>query len=191
MPSLALVGFMGSGKSSLGARVAARLGVPHEDTDTVIEERYGAITEIFANDGEAAFRLIERDVAVAALDEACVAPRVVSLGGGAVLSGDVRDALSRVAHVAWLTAPDDVLWGRVVAMVKDSRPLAANREAFVRLLREREAVYAHVATMRVRNDGSRPEDEVADGIAKLVMRLPGVGTSGSAPARGRRRDDTP
>ena len=93
---------------------------------------------------------------------------MVSLGGGAVLSGDVRDALQRVAHVAWLTAPDEVLWARVMRDVTETRPLAASREAFARLLREREAVYAQLATERVVNDGRQPEAAVAQALAALL-----------------------
>ena len=110
-----------------------------------------------------------------ALEQAATSPLVVALGGGAVVIGDVRDALARVAHVAWLTAPEDVLWGRGMDGVQESRPLAASRETFGRLLREREAVYAQVATTTVINDGSRAVDDVAAGLAALVR-----GTTGGS-----------
>ncbi len=183
---MALVGFMGAGKSAVGALAAGRLGVPFVDTDAVVEEHHGPIAGIFAQRGEVAFRSIERDVAVAALEEACAAPRVVSLGGGAVLSGDVRDALSRVAHVVWLTAPGEVLWERVMAGVHETRPLAAGREAFMRLLREREAVYAQVATARVVNDGSRPVGDVVDDLMRLAEPPRDAAEGGAAHGQGER-----
>ena len=113
--SLALVGFMGAGKSAVGMGVAHRRSLPFVDSDAVIEEQMGPIAEIFAVHGEAHFRAVERDVCTALLERARAVPMVVSLGGGAVLSEDVREALRGVTHVAWLTAPPDVLWERVAA----------------------------------------------------------------------------
>ena len=166
--SLALVGFMASGKSQVGALTAARLVLPFVDTDERVERIAGPIADIFARDGEPAFRRLERDVAVAALDEAAAQGGVVALGGGAVLSGDVRDALRRVAHVAWLTAPADVLWARVHGAGAPTRPLAVDEAQFARLLADRAAVYEEVADFAVANDGHRPPGAVAEQLAAIV-----------------------
>ena len=128
--AVALIGFMAAGKSVVGRLAARRLQMPFVDTDALVEEREGPIAEIFAVRGEQAFRVIERDVVVEVLETALREPCVVALGGGAVLNGDVREALRRLPHVAWLTAPADVLWARVRSAAPGGRPLALDEPAF-------------------------------------------------------------
>ena len=164
--AVALIGFMGAGKSAVGRLVAKRLKVPFIDTDALIEEREGPIAEIFAVRGEQVFRGIERDVVVAVLEAALREPCVVALGGGAVLSGDVREALERLPDVAWLAAPAEVLWARAAA--RGGRPLARDEQAFRRLLDERNDLYRRVASAEVLNDGSRPLAAVAAEVAALA-----------------------
>ena len=166
--AVALVGFMAAGKSAVGRLAAKRLKVPFVDTDALIEEREGPIAEVFAARGEKAFRGIERDVVVEVLETALREPSVVALGGGAVLSGDVREALGRLPHVAWLTAPADVLWARARAAAQGDRPLARDEKAFRRLLEERNDLYRRVASAEVLNDGSRALTAVADEIVALA-----------------------
>ena len=184
MSAVALVGFMAAGKSAVGSLVAQRLKVPFVDTDALIDGREGSIPQLFATRGEEAFREIEREVVVKALDAALREPSIVALGGGAVLSGDVREALRRLPHVAWLTAPADVLWARACAAASGGRPLVTDREAFGRLLAARDDLYRRVASAEVLNDGSRPLSSVADEIADLAT---GAAIS---PIAGRRKDRT-
>jgi shikimate kinase len=169
---LALVGFMGAGKSAVGRLVAARLSLPFVDCDTMIERRHGDIAEIFATHGEQVFRRLERDVVCAALAATVKRPSVISLGGGAVMSGDVREALQSLPHVIWLTAPAEVLWQRVRGHSLSSRPLAADEQSFRRRLEERSALYASVATATVANDGTATAAAIADAIALLVTDPP-------------------
>ena len=171
--AVALVGFMGAGKSAVGRLVAKRLKVPFIDTDALIEEREGPIAEIFAVRGEQVFRGIERDVVVAVLEAALREPCIVALGGGAVLSGDVREALGRLSHVAWLTAPAEVLWARAAA--RGGRPLARDEQAFRGILDERNDLYRRVASAEVLNDGSRPLAAVAAEVAALAADGPADG----------------
>jgi shikimate kinase len=166
--AVALIGFMAAGKSIVGRLAAKRLEVPFVDSDALVEQREGPIAEIFAVRGEQAFRVIERDVVVEVLETALREPCVVALGGGAVLSGDVRVALQRLPHVAWLTAPADVLWARVCSAAPGGRPLAQDEQAFRRLLDERNELYRRVASAEVLNDGSRAPAAVADELAGLA-----------------------
>jgi len=166
--SIAFVGFMGSGKSRVGAALAQRLRLPFVDTDELIVERHGPIDRIFAEQGEPAFRRVERDVAVQALADAVSTSTVLSLGGGAVTSVDVRNALGALPHVVWLTAPLDVLFARAAG---SERPLARDRAVFERLLSERRPTYAAVATVRVANDGDRPVDDVVDEVVRRCSLL--------------------
>lgn len=140
-----LVGLPGSGKSKVGRILSRMFCVPHVDVDQRIEVETGrSITEIFKQDGEAAFRALERDTILASGDE----PAVISLGGGAV--GDVRvRRFLEGQTVIWLDASDKELVRRVER--KSHRPLLRDNPAWTiaRLRRERKALYGEVATTRV------------------------------------------
>lgn len=158
---------MGVGKSTVGGLAAATLHCPFVDGDVLVEQRHGDISEIFAAHGEQVFRQFERDEVCAALTAALEHPSVIALGGGAVLSSEVREALGHLQHVVWLTAPADVLWARVQTSA-GRRPLASDEDRFRRLLEERCALYATVATHEVVNDGHRPQSDVADEVARIA-----------------------
>ena len=118
---IVLVGPMGAGKSRVGARLATSVGAPFVDTDQRIVERYGPIEEIFAREGEAYFRVIEREVVAEALREEAV----VSLGGGAVLDADTRDDLADLA-VVWLQVSAEAVAPRLSGGTRPSSPTAAS-----------------------------------------------------------------
>jgi shikimate kinase/3-dehydroquinate synthase len=135
---LALIGFMGAGKSTLG-RELARLTHRHfVDIDEEIEKRFGPIGELFER-GEPEFRRIEEQVVAETLVGGM---SVIALGGGAVLSGATREHLSRTAFTVWVAVDVDKAWSRVR---RSGRPLARNREQFGRLFEERQPVYAKAA----------------------------------------------
>ena len=141
---LALVGFMGAGKSTLGPVVAERLGRPFVSLDTVVEERTGhSIAEIFATRGEAEFRAHEEDAAADLLSSSELV--VLELGGGAVGSEATRRALSERAFAVLLDVDVDEAWRRVEGT---GRPLASERERFRVLHVERNALYTEVADGR-------------------------------------------
>ena len=177
---------MGAGKSHVGMLTAHRLRVPFVDTDALIVEQIGPIEAVFAQHGEAYFRGVERDVAVATLDRARSMPSVVALGGGAVMDDHVRRALSELEHVVWLTAPVDVLLARCggSAGVADgegaARPLACDEGVFRALYAQRRAVYEQAATSTVDNDGVRPLDEVVAALVALAEGAEGQRTSRSS-----------
>jgi shikimate kinase len=162
--SVVLVGFMGAGKSTVGQALAERCGLPFVDCDALIVREAGPIDAIFASSGEAAFRVLERDVVLRALAAADERPQVVALGGGAVLSGEVRRALARFAHVVWLSVPVEEAWRRVGGGEGDVRPLARDEQGFRRLYDERAALYAAVARLRVASGASRAVASVVDEI---------------------------
>jgi 3-dehydroquinate synthetase/shikimate kinase len=143
---LALAGFMGAGKSTIGRDLGARLGRPFVDLDAEIEQRAGrTVQELFA-DGETAFREVEAQVAREVLDRA--EPAVVALGGGAVLTPETRELLARRAYTVSIEVEADVAWARV----RDSdRPLARDETAFRVLYEERRPVYETVADARARD----------------------------------------
>ena len=172
---------MGAGKSSVGRALAARLELPFVDCDEVIACEAGPIPGIFRDFGEAGFRAVEREVVTRLLAEACESARVVALGGGAVLSAEVREALARLPHVVWLTASEEDLWRRVTSAGEPGRPLAAERETFRARYEERAVLYREVADACVANDATRDLADVVSEIV-LVMAVPARGaTAGGAP----------
>ena len=142
--NLVLIGFMGSGKSSVGKVAAKALGFHFVDTDQMIVERAGKpISEIFADEGEAAFRALESEV-IECLSR--VSKHVVSTGGGVVISSRNREALKKLGFVVCLTASEDVLFERVSRNTK--RPLLQTenpRETLSNLFRERDILYFETA----------------------------------------------
>jgi shikimate kinase len=181
-PAVVLVGFMGSGKSVVGRELASRLGLPYLDTDALIVQEAGAISEVFSERGEEGFRELEADVVVREVEALGAAPKVLALGGGAVLSQRVRAALRRLERVVWLTAPADELWRRVTGDSGASRPLAGDEASFRALLSAREPLYAEVATLEVGTLGSGPDEVAARVIAAL--RESAVGASRAAGREG-------
>ena len=141
---LALVGFMGAGKSTLGPVLAGRLGRRFVSLDAGIEEAAGMrIPEIFARRGEAEFRTLEEQAARDVLGGG--EPIVLELGGGALGSAETRRMLEEKAFVALLDVDPDEAWRRVA---QSDRPLAADPDRFRALYQEREPVYAAAADGR-------------------------------------------
>ena len=162
---MALVGMMGAGKSSLGRRLAARLGVEFRDADAEIESAAGcSISNIFARYGESAFRDCERRVIERLLGEA---PHVLATGGGAFVDAETRARMKTSAVTVWLNVSLDVLLARITR--KDNRPLLKTgdpREILERLLREREAFYAE-ADLVIEGDNG-PHDQAVERIMALL-----------------------
>jgi shikimate kinase len=140
--SLVLVGMMGVGKSSIGRRLGARLGVPFVDADTEIEKAAGmSIADIFARHGELSFRSGEARVIARLLDGG---PQVLATGGGAVMNADTRSAIKEKGVSIWLNADCEVLMKRI-SKRKNDRPMLQTADPAAtlrRLLLEREPFYA-------------------------------------------------
>jgi shikimate kinase len=143
--SVALVGMMGAGKTSIGKRLAARLEVGFCDADHEIEAAAGmTVAEIFAEYGEPEFRRLERSVIARLLNRPS---HVLATGGGAYMDVSTRNAMRAQAFTIWLKAPIDILLGRVRKRQEhdQSRPLLKTddmRGTLERLLTAREPVYA-------------------------------------------------
>jgi len=163
--TVALVGMMGAGKTSIGKRLAARLEVPFADADQEIEAAAGmSVAEIFAKFGEPYFRDGERRVIARLLAEK---PLVLATGGGAYMDDVTRATMKDAAFTIWLKAPIDILLGRVRKRQEadQTRPLLANndmRGTLERLLAIREPVYA-TADM-VLESGDEPHAVLLDKI---------------------------
>jgi len=138
---LVLVGYMGAGKTTVGADLAARLGRPFHDVDRVIESTYGEIWDLFATEGESAFREIEAGF----VREACAGrdPSVIAVGGGAVESRNLLEELD--ALVVLLDVDVDTAWERVRG---SRRPLARDEAEFRERFRRRAPLYESVADAR-------------------------------------------
>ena len=159
-PTVVLVGPMGSGKTSVGRRVAKRLGVAFIDTDRRVVAEHGRIEDIFATHGEERFRELERAAVRAALAEG----GVVSLGGGAITDAGTRELL-RDHPVVLLTVSREAVAERIRG---SARPLLGGDEdpveRWARILEERRDWYAEVATV-VFDTSRRPMSRIADEIA--------------------------
>jgi shikimate kinase len=166
--SIVLVGMMGVGKSSIGRRLAARLGVPFVDADSEIEKAAGmSIPDIFARHGEAYFRNGEARVIARLLESG---PQVLASGGGAVMNADTRAAIKTKGVSVWLRAEIEVLVRRI-AKRKNERPMLQTddpSETLRQLLFTREPVYA-LADLTVQSREA-PHDAI---VAEIVQALAG------------------
>lgn len=167
--SIVLVGMMGAGKSSIGRRLAARLGIPFIDADSEIESAAGmSIPEIFAKHGEPYFRAGEARVIARLLDNG---PQVLATGGGAIMDQHTRDLISIKGISVWLKADLDVLVRRTKR--RSDRPLA---EKIKELLPLREPVYAQSNIVVQSRD--EPHDMIVD---EIMAALPQQVSAAPAP----------
>jgi shikimate kinase len=167
---IVLVGLMGAGKSSVGRRLAARLGIPFVDSDTEIEASAGCtISEIFARHGEAAFRDGERRVIARLLE---MPAQVMATGGGAFMDPATRQAIGRHAVSVWLRAELDVLVRRCSR--RGGRPLLDQGDpgaVLAKLIEARYPVYAEADIVVDSSDG--PHEAVVETIlARLAAMTP-------------------
>ena len=159
--SVVLVGMMGAGKSSIGRRLASRLGIPFVDADTEIENAAGmTIAEIFAKHGEPYFRAGEARVIARLLDQG---PQVLATGGGAVIDAQTRSLIRDKSLSVWLKADLDVLLKRTRR--RGERPLV---DRIKDLLPQREPIYAlSDITVQSRDE---PHDTIVD---EIIAAMPG------------------
>jgi len=168
--SIVLIGMMGVGKSSIGRRLGARLGIPFVDADAEIERAAGmSITDIFARHGEAAFRSGEARVIARLLNGG---PQVLATGGGAVMNPATRALIQERGVSIWLSAELELLLRRISKrkaerpMLQTADPAATLRE----LLAAREPIYAQ-ADLTVQSRDVPHDAVVAEIIDRLIAFL--------------------
>ncbi len=161
-----LVGFMGAGKSSVGAILAQHLGWPFVDLDTIIEAGQGAtIRQIFEQAGEPFFRQLEHAVLVEVTRKE---PAVIALGGGTFAQKSNLDLIrQRRGVTVWLDCPTEELWQRCSTM--DNRPLFRDRESFSKLYEQRLPYYRQ-AEFRIATGGRSAEDIVQEIVGLKLFR---------------------
>ena len=168
---LFLIGYRGTGKSTVARLLADRLGWQTLDADALLESRYGkAIRTIFAEEGELGFRA--REAAVLA-DLCQLTHHVVATGGGVVLRSENRAKLKAAGLVIWLTADAQTLWNRLQAdaTTAERRPAltSGGLTEIVELLRARESYYADCANFSVDTAGRTPAEVVSAILERLSV----------------------
>ena len=163
-PVAVLVGVMGAGKTTIGAAVAAELGVPFADTDAIIEDRAGKpISEIFIDDGEPAFRALERETVASSLRDF---DGILALGGGAILDEGTRGLLA--SHTVVFLSVELADAAKRVRMGAGRPLLAMNPRATLKyLMDQRKPLYLEVATHTVATDGRGPQEIAGEVVALL------------------------
>ena len=169
MLSIALIGMMGSGKSTAARQLGGQLKLPVVDTDTLVEDDSGqSVAALINQRGEPAFRALETQALQCALQP----PRkVIAGGGGIVLSADNRALLARLAVVFYLQAPAAVLFARVAGTLQ-SRPLLGDEQTaktrIADLLNERDSLYRETAQYTIPQSAADTPEQVAAQIAALL-----------------------
>lgn len=171
---ISLAGFMGCGKSTVGKILASRLGADFYDLDTLIEQSGGmTIPEIFASQGEEAFRQMEAQTLESFLKSAAHRSAVLSLGGGTLTTERCRNLLQGRSICIYLKASEDTLV-RNLSGQADGRPMlegardeAALRERIKSLMARRSSIYEAAATHTIQVDALSP-DSIAASILSLL-----------------------
>jgi len=161
-----LIGYRGSGKSSVAAPLGRRLGWNWIDADAEIERRAGrTIRQIFSEQGEPHFRGLERQILAELLGQDRL---VVAAGGGAVLNAHMRDEMHAAGPVVWLRASADLLQRRINSdqSTAERRPdltVSGGHREIVELLAQREPLYRECATVTIETD-NLSVDEIVDSV---------------------------
>lgn len=168
---LILIGYRGTGKTTIGRLLGRRLNLPAFDSDPEIERKAGKnIAAIFAEDGESEFRELEARTIAEILDRE--EALILSTGGGAILRPETRKLLRDAGRVVWLTASAETILDRIRgdAASATTRPSLTGLpplEEIVKLLETRNPLYDETAHHRIETDLFVPE-ELADGIQTIL-----------------------
>ena len=168
--AVVLVGFMGAGKSTVGAALGSRLGWPFEDLDQRIQTReQRSIEQIFRESGESVFRQLEHAALRSAVEEMGASVKVLALGGGAFAQQNNAALLDQAGIAAiFLDAPVEELFRRCQEQQLD-RPLRRDLDEFRRLYESRRACYLKAA-VRIETAGKSVEEVATEAMASLGLR---------------------
>jgi shikimate kinase len=162
-----LVGFMASGKSTVGPLLAARLGIPFIDLDQQIEAKTGSIiADIIARQGEDSFRLIETERLREALLEA---PVVIAPGGGAITRPENRELMAKAGITIWIDAPFQLCWERI-GQDTVVRPLAIDEPSARARYEQRLPLYCQ-SRLRVPVEAVTTPEDITDRIIEALAGL--------------------
>lgn len=167
--NIVLVGFMGSGKTTVGQYLADMSGYAYYDIDTIIEQEAGySISEIFNRHGEAFFRSLERKTIERVSNSEQV---IISSGGGCILDQRNVISLKQKGKLIWLMAEPETLYERIKC--QETRPLIANRTfaEIEEMIKKRQPLYSDAADFRISID-RKPVSDIVDAILDMVMQQP-------------------
>ena len=168
--NIVLIGFMGSGKTTVGVKLSYRFHIPVEDTDKLIERRQGlSISEIFEREGEEAFRQMETEL-LSQIGQRRFG-RILSVGGGTPVREENRELIRKCGMVFYLRAKPETIYNRLKG--DTTRPLLQCEEPLARiqeLLAARQAAYEECADVIVDVD-EMSQDEVVEQIARKVSKV--------------------
>lgn len=177
---LSLIGYRGTGKSTVGMRVARSLKWNWLDADNELERRAGrSIKEIFATDGEPTFRRLERELLAELLARQQL---VLSTGGGCVMNADTRHDLRAAGPVVWLRASVETIASRILhdATTKSRRPnltATGGIDEIQSLLTVREPLYRECATIIIDTEGLSLSEVAKQVVAQLPAEVLSTGAS--------------
>jgi shikimate kinase len=170
-----LIGYRGSGKTSIGKLVARLLGMEYVDTDIQIQERAGcSIREIFADQGEEAFRDLETRALADLLASKELPPTLIATGGGIIMRPENREMIKKMGMVIWLAVSPEVATARITAdsFSDEQRPPLSDQslaEEVERMIALRTPLYSELADVHVANDSARlSTDAVAEAVIEML-----------------------
>ena len=167
-PLLYLIGYRGTGKTTVARALASRLTWQAIDADEEMERRHGSARTLFERDGEAAFR--EKEAALLA-ELASLERHVIATGGGVILRPENRALLARTGRTIWLTADVATLWERITGDPRTAQRRPAltvgGIEEIVEVMRAREALYRGCADLIISTQDRTPEEVAETVVAEL------------------------
>ena len=165
MPRIILIGPPGSGKSTVGKLLSKELNLAFLDTDTEVANRAGkSISDIFVEDGEPAFRRMERSIVLENLETDDV---VLALGGGSILDPDVYEALQQESKVVYLEVSISNAAPRVGFNTDRPLLLGNPRQQWLKLFESRREKYENIAKIRISTNNRKPKEVVAELVGAL------------------------